>query len=113
MVHMGWVRCKCTKHLPDKAFRTSFAGIRVEAIVQSTSGSNIVFEEEKPNSVRYNRSLLEGIGDENILTASLLQIPIEDECEYLKRKVMRVWCGDIWRRFNLKFYNSMIDEKAR
>lgn len=67
---------KSDRILPDKAFRFSFAVIKVEAV--SPSGSCTVFEEPFPHSVKNNKTLLESLADENSKCArAICMAPIE------------------------------------
>ena len=108
-VAVYWEKSDCS--LPDKAFRFAFAVVKVTTV--ASDGSEIViFEEEKPNSIRTNRPLLEAIADENHRSSSVFcMAPIETERSFLKDKILKVHMPDGCRRHELKFYTSMIDEK--
>ena len=94
---------KSDRALPDKAFRFSFAVIKVEAV--SPSGSCTVFEEPFPNSVKNNKTLLESLADENSKCAmAICMAPIESEREYLKNKIMRVKTENGWQRHDFFFF---------
>ncbi|XP_032228625.2 V(D)J recombination-activating protein 1-like [Nematostella vectensis] len=99
------------RFLHDKAFRHSFAVIKIEAL---TNGNVIpLFLEDEPNSVRTNRPLLEAIADENNNASSCVcLIPSEEEKEFLKGKQLKIQvdAGE-WRTHQVVFHNSMIDEK--
>ena len=99
------------RYLPDKAFRFSFCVLKCELVTEAGEAIEI-FCEERPNSVRTNRPLLECLCDENNHASSALcLLPIENEREFLKNKVLKVQTENGWRRHSLKFFNSMIDEK--
>ena len=99
------------RYLPDKAFRFSFCVFKIEVVIGDSKPIE-VFVEEKPNSVRTNRPLLEAICDENNRASSLVcLLPIENERSFMKDKIFRVQHENGWRRHCLKFFNSMIDEK--
>ncbi|KAK3100740.1 hypothetical protein FSP39_024522 [Pinctada imbricata] len=109
-VSVYWEKSQCA--LPDKAFRFAFAVIKVTTIMPNGS-ELIIFEEEKPNSIRTNRPLLEAIADENHKSSCIFcMYPIEQERNFLKGKIIRVNVRkEFWRRHEIKFFNSMIDEK--
>ena len=96
--------------LPNKAFRFSFAVVRVCTFLDEKE--LLVFEEERPNSVRSNRPLLEAIADENNHSSSVFcMVPIEQERSFLKGKILRIHTPSGWRRHEITFFTSMIDEK--
>ena len=99
------------RYLPDKAFRFSFCVLKCE-IIRKDDVVIEVFCEDKPNSVRTNRQLLEALCDENNhASICVCLLPIENERQFLKNKILKVQTENGWRRHCLKFYNSMIDEK--
>lgn len=99
------------RYLPDKAFRFSFCVYKIEALLEDERKITI-FVENRPNSVKTNRPLLEAICDENNHGSSTLcLLPIENERSYMKDKVIRIQTDCGWRRHVLIFSNSMIDEK--
>ena len=73
---------KSDSMLLDKAFRFSFCIVKIIAMSDGTCIT--VYENEKPNSVRTNRPLLEAIADENNKVSNILCTkPIE-----LERKII-------------------------
>ena len=97
--------------LPDKAFRFSFAIVEVKAV--TPEGTYTVFQNEKPNSVRTNRPLLEAIADENFKGSNYVcMAPIERERTMLSKNSMKVTLesGGV-QCHKFRFFNSMIDEK--
>jgi hypothetical protein len=77
---------KSETELPNKAFRFAFAIVKVDCVMSNGTQINI-FEEDKPNSIRTNRPLLEAIADENHHASCIFcMIPIEQERCYLKEK---------------------------
>ena len=101
---------KSDRPLPDKAFRAAMCIFRVDAI----KGDRVVtvFEEPEPNSIRRNRPILEAIADENDRPSAILcMVPLEAERSYLNGKILKVESPLGFMRFELDFYNSMIDEK--
>lgn len=89
--------------MPDKAFRFSFAVIKVEAV--SPSGFFTVFEEPFPNSVKNNKTLLESLADENSkCVMAICMVPIESDRKYLKKKIMRVKTRNGWQRHEFNFF---------
>ena len=70
------------------------------------------WEEEAPGSVRTNRCLIESICDENQRAAMVVcVVPVEAERKEMSKSIMRIQIGSIWRKFYLRFVNSMVDEK--
>ena len=101
---------KRDRPLPDKAFRASFCIFRIDALKGDKCVT--VFEEEDPNSIRTNRPYSECIADENDRPSAILcSVPMESERKFLKGKVLKVECSSGFLRFEIDFYNSMIDEK--
>ena len=101
---------KAENELPNKAFRLSFAVVRICTVLNGKEV--VIFEEEKPNSVRTNRPLLEAIADENHHSSSIFcMVPIEQERCFLKGKILRIHTKSGWRRHEITFFTSMIDEK--
>lgn len=78
------------RFLPDKAFRFSFCVIKIDVKLESNEIITI-FDEEKPNSVRCNRPLLESLCDENNHSStSICLLPIENERNFLKDKILKI-----------------------
>jgi hypothetical protein len=99
------------RYLPDKAFKFPFCVYKIEALLEDERNITI-FVENKPNSVKTNRPLLEAICDENNHGSSTLcLLSRENERSYMKDKVIRIQTDFGWRRHCLIFSNSMIDEK--
>ena len=81
------------RFLPDKAFRHTFAVVKIK--LGCNGSTTALFVEEKPNSVRTNRPLLEAIADgNNHSSGCLCLVPIEEERLFLKGKVLKVQVGD-------------------
>ena len=102
---------KSDQMLPDKAFRFSFAVVKVEAVTQGEK--YVVYENTKPNSVRTNRPLLEALADENNKVSNIVcTTPIEIERTFISDHRMKIFYeNDYFQLHNIKFFNSMIDEK--
>ena len=102
---------KSDSMLPDKAFRFSFCIVKMMAISDGTCIT--VYENEKPNSVRTNRPLLEAIVDENNKVSNILCTkPIELERKLMIDNVMRIHSDNgVFQDHQLCFYNTMVDEK--
>jgi hypothetical protein len=97
---------KGDKALPDKALRYSFCVLQIEL------GDKVIYEDLHPNSVRSNRPLLEALADENDKGSSTLcTSKIIAQREFVANKIMRVQHEQKWWRFEIKFFNSMLDEK--
>lgn len=71
-----------------------------------------MYEPDKPESIFITHPLVEAIADENNRSSSILLLEgIECERATLRKRGLSVNIGNSWRRHNLRFYNSMIDEK--
>ena len=107
-VSVYWDKSDC--ELPNKAFRFSFAVVKVCTVLNDEE--LVIYEEDRPNSVRTNRPLLEAIADENHHSSSIFcMVPIEQERSFLKGKILRIHTKSGWRRHEISFFTSMIDEK--
>lgn len=102
---------KHDRFLSDKAFRYSFYILNIKA--ESNGVTETIWEEKLPGSVRTNRSLVEAVCDENQTAAMIVCLaPVEKEQEQMKNNYLIIEMGEhIWRKFKLRFVNSMVDEK--
>ncbi len=98
--------------LPDKALRYSFCVLETTVTIDGIE--HTLFKEDKPNSVKSNRPLLEAIADENDCMSSCLCLkPIEIEREAINNQEMKISTGleGCERKHKLKIFSSMEDEK--
>ena len=93
--------------LPDKAFRSALAVIRCKVDIDGQR--HTVYEPQDPNSTLITRPLVEAVGDENNHASLLLMLDLMEEV--MRGKELSTNVNNWWRRHNLVFYNSMIDEK--
>ena len=102
---------KHDRFLSDKAFRYSFCILNIK--VESNGVTKTIWEEKLPGSVRTNWSLVEAACDENQTAAMIVCLaPVEMEREQMKNNYLIIEMGaHIWRKFKLRFINSMVDEK--
>ena len=99
------------RFLPDKAFRFSFCIFKIE-LINKENERCLIFNEEKPNSLRTNRPLLEVICDVNNHSSTCVCLsPIANERNFMKNNIMCLGNETGGRPHKLQFYNSMIDEK--
>ena len=106
----NYLKSVAFEYLEDKAFRCSFCILNVT--VEQNKEIFTVWEEDKPGSVRTNKTLIGAVCDEN-QTAAMVTcvIPVEKEREQISQNFLSIQIGTVWRDFKIKFINSMEDEK--
>ena len=75
-------RKKSLQMLPDKDFRFSFCIVSIHATLNGEKF--LMYRNDKPNSVRTNRPLLEALADENNKASNMFcTLPIEQDRQVL------------------------------
>ena len=92
--------------LPNKAYHYAFAIMKIEVTVDEETF--ILFEEENPNSVRCNKTLLNSICDENDTSSMPVSLnPVECERDLISSSTLTVEN----LKHKVKIVQSMVDEK--
>ena len=111
---MGWVKSRCIgKNLYKCCLTKPFAFLSVSFLyTRHLTVKSFVYRNDKPNSVRTNRPLLEALADENNKASNIFcTLPIEKERQVLIQNRIKLIIGQKVQVHSFKVFNSMIDEK--